>query len=149
LFSSYGLKAVEYTFYGIAALLFAFMCYVDSTQPEKPTDLLAVFFLLIGTGALLPRAIALSRWKRVVASVSSYRRDFDGDRTASYIYTFENERHTGSFGSTYGSQTLSSLEICVNPKAPWVRYPIFSNIWLFGFTMLGLGIFFLFVDLNH
>lgn len=148
LFSGYGLKVVEFAFYGIAALVFAVMCYLDSTQPERPTELLAVFFLLVGTGAILPRAIAYSRWRRVVASVSSYRRDWDGDRTASYTYTFGNEQHKGSFGATFGSQTLSSLEICVNPQAPWVRYPVFWNIWLFGFAMLGLGLFFLFGGLN-
>jgi hypothetical protein len=143
----YGIKSVEYLFYAFAALAaLPLFLKSDWAMLGTPTDVSGIVFILIGIGVLLPRAIAYSRWKRVGANVSPYRGTWDGERSASYTYEIDSQSYTGSFRSMYGSRKYESLAICVNPNAPWIRYPVFWNVWVFGAAMLGVGLFFLISD---
>ncbi len=38
--------------------------------------------------------------------------------------------------------------LCVNPQAPWIRYPVFWNVWQFGGAMLVVGLFCMISDLH-
>ena len=146
--SKYGLKVVEYSFYALAAFASLVLSKTDSTQGYTPTNAAGLVFVLVGIGVLLPRAIAYTRWRRVVAKVGPDRPTWDGERKAEYAFEMDGQRYTGSYGSMPGSPKLTTLEIAVNPQAPWVRYPVIFNLWLFGIIMLAGGLFLLVSDIE-
>lgn len=145
----YALRAVEYLFYATASLASLPLLASKSNKLNDPTDNVAIVFILIGVGVLLPRAIAYSRWSKVMANVGLNRVSWDGERSAPYSYEIDNQRYTGTLRAVHGSARPSRLTICVNPAAPWIRYPVYVNIWLFGASMLGMGIFILLSGQNY
>ncbi|NNE87846.1 MAG: hypothetical protein HKN27_07195 [Silicimonas sp.] len=144
----YGLKSVEVLFYALAAVSALPLLKSDWIKLGTPTDVTGIVFVLIGVGVLVPRAIAYNRWRRVGANVGPYRGTWDGERSATYSYEIDRQVYTGSFRSMYGTPKRMDLAVCVNPYAPWIRYPVFWNVWLFGAVMLGVGVFFLISDQN-
>lgn len=148
MWTGYGLKIVEYLFCALAILTALPLSNPALIQGVTPTDIAAVVFILVGVGVLLPRAIAYLRWQKVLARVGSYDGTWDGERSATYSYEVGKQRYTGSFRSMYGTETLTRLEVFVNPHAPWVRYPLFWNVWSVGAVLLAGGLFLLFSDVN-
>lgn len=147
--AQFGLKYVECLFYGLAAVAALPLFKPEWNKIYSPTDTGAIIFILIGIGILLPRAIAYRRWPRVIAKVGPYRDTWDGESSASYFYEFDNQRFARSFRTVYGNTHLSRLEVCVNPNAPRITYPVFWNLWLVGVAMLALGLFLLVSDQNY
>jgi hypothetical protein len=147
--AKFGLKFIEALFYCLAGLVALLLLKPEFNKPCAPTDIAAIVFILVGIGILLPRAIAYMRWPRIVAKVGPYRDTWDGESSASYSYEIDNQRYTRSFRSVYGSSKLSRLEICVNPNAPRITYPVFWNLWLVGVAMLAVGLFLLVSDQNY
>lgn len=137
----YGLKVLEYLSYALVSLPALALVKPDSIGPFAPTDLAATIFILIGLGVLLPRVIAYFSWPKVLAHVGPYRSTWDGEQSASYTYKVGNQQYARSFRAMYGSDEQTRLQVCVNPHAPWIRYPVFWNVWLFGATMVALGLF--------
>ncbi|WP_019956617.1 hypothetical protein [Yoonia vestfoldensis] len=141
--AKYGLKAVEYLSYALAVLVALPLIVPDLLPQSAPNDLAAVVFVLLGVGVLLPRVIAYFWWLRVPAHVGPYRGTWDGEQSAGYTYKVGNQQYARSFRTIYGTDQMTRLQVCVNPRAPWVGYPVFWNVWLFGATMVGLGLFLL------
>lgn len=141
--AKYGLKVLEYLFYGLALLVAVPLAKPDLISGVVPSDLAAIFFILLGVGALLPRAIAYFSWPRVLAHVGPYRGTWDGEQIARYRYEVDNQTYSHAFRALYGADEIRRLYVCVNPHAPWVGYPVFWNVWLFGVTMIALGLFLL------
>lgn len=144
--AKYGLKSLEYLFYAVALLPAWPLVYSGFVQPFTQTDLAAIIFLLIGLGVLLPRAIAYVSWPKVVARVGPYRGTWDGEQSARYTYKVGDQDYARSFRAMFGTDQILRLQVCVNPHAPWIGYPVFWNVWLFGAAMTGLGVFLLFSD---
>ncbi|HEV8034779.1 hypothetical protein [Yoonia sp.] len=144
--AGYGLKVLEYTLYALAVAVAVALAGPESIRPTTPDDIVAVVFILAGIGILLPRTIAYLRWPKVIARVGSYRGTWDGEQSASFSYEFGNQQYVGSFRAMYGVSRVPRVQLCVNPRAPWVRYPVFSNVWLCGVAFVGLGIFLLLSD---
>lgn len=146
--AKYGLKVVEYGFYTLAVFTALVLSRTDSTQGDTATNAVGFIFVLVGIGVLLPRAIAYTRWRRVVARVEPDRPTWDGERKAEYAYEVDGQRYTGSYGSMPGSPKLTRLELAVNSQAPWVRYPVILHQWSFGAIMLAGGLFLLASDIE-
>lgn len=139
----YGLKIAEYGFYALAGLSSLPLMNSAWRQPYQPDDIIGVVFVLIGVGVLLPRAIAYKRWPKVLVDVGPYRNTWDGEQSASYTYKVGNQSYSGTFGSARGNEKLTKLVLCVNPDAPWMRYPVLWNIWYFGLILSAIGVFFI------
>ena len=142
----YGLKAVEYLFYSLALLAALPMLLSTPIEGVVPDHLAAVVLILVGLGVLVPRAVAYKGWHRVIAEVGTYKGTWDGERSATYTYRVGNQRYRGAFRSMYGTAKLTRVPVCVNPHAPWVRYPVFWNVWQFGAVMIAAGLFLLLAD---
>lgn len=139
----YGLKAAEYLLYGLALLIAVPLAKPDLITGFAPDDVAAIVFIVIGAGVLLPRAIAYFSWPRVLAQVGGYRGTWDGEKSARYTYKIGNQTYSHAFRAMWGSEEVTRLLVCVNPHAPWVKYPVFWNVWFFGATMIALGLFLL------
>ncbi len=135
--------------YGLAALESWPILKPDWNKYDYATDLGAIVFILSGMGILLPRAIAYGRWPRVIAKVGPYRDTWDGESSAYYFYEFDDQRYARSFRKAYGNTHLTRLEVCVNPKAPRIAYPVFWNLWQVGAGLLAVGLFLLVSDQNY
>lgn len=146
--SHYKLKAVEYLFYALACIAALPLLTPKIKVPLDQNDLSGLIFLLVGLGVVVPRAIAFSRWPIVIATVGPYSNTWDGEHSARYSYEFDNQRFSNSFRAMYGTAQRRRLKLCVNPRAPWVAYPVFVNVWCFGGTMLAVGLFLMISDYN-
>ncbi|WP_322890588.1 MULTISPECIES: hypothetical protein [unclassified Yoonia] len=141
--TKYGLKILEYLLYGLALLFAVPLAKPDLISILTPTDFAAALFLLLGIGVLVPRVIAYLSWPKVVARVGPYRGTWDGEKSARYTYRIGNQTYSHAVRAMWGSEEMTRLQVCVNPHAPWVKYPVFWNVWLFGATMVAFGVFLL------
>jgi hypothetical protein len=137
--AGYGLKALEYLFYAAAAVVAFELYQVQSEGPDVASRLAGVIFILIGLGVLVPRMIAYRQWPRVTARVGEHRATWDGEQSAGYSYAFDDRQFHGKLRSVYGSARPTRIEVCVNPRAPRVRYLVLWNLWLAGLAFLVIG----------
>ncbi len=137
----YGLKALEYLLYALAALAAFELFRIQSEDRESAITLAGVIFILIGLGVLVPRIVAYWKWPRVAATVGGHRATWDGEKSAAFSYDFGDQRFSGRLRSIYGSARPTRLHVCVNPRAPAVRYLVWWTVWCVGLVLLCLGIF--------